>query len=704
MAHPKLKSENYQNFGGINSKSSPYVTGHMQFLNLINFDFQTPGSLTSRWGSTQYMGQTFPGQINSLFEYAQLSGASYVVTSYSGGIYYGATTGQFQGMSLTNVGATTGVTISILGTSLNTGPRYLFYNSSGVVNQGTAGVFYQGDINNPAYSSVGIWQNPAVQSDNQISYQVLNNYLFMADGNKFLKFDGATTTFMGLPPVAFAGVSAVVSNSSSLVGVANATLFSYAFYVSYVNNRGFESQIWPAAYLDVSQVNATTLGGSFIALSANIWTPLAYGISAINVYSWAQSTSFSSGGVGSGMTVFAPGYVLQGTYPASGSTITSVPLGSTLGGQSYLINNVGLLPSGLQNDYYPLGFTAVSSSLSFGQKVITEFDLQSYWPRYLEVYQNRLFCAGFSLTPSTVWFSEAGEPEAYQLENNFEVRTNDADFVTCVKAYSTKLYIFKQNSFHVLLGDNPLNFFLQEISLIYGCLNNYCAVTYNDSLLFLDRKGIMGFNGSAPQCISDPVQPYFDRMNYNVAIQTARMVHDKLRNQILIAIPIDGATQNNIVIVFDYLANAWTTHQGYTPSVFAVIKGYNNTKNVFEGSVSGRVNWFGPSFFADNGRGITTYLKTRFIYDLGESIQKQFRRLYINADQTGTTLNMPLNFYQDYGTSIVLGTTFSLGAFQDRIDFGISAKALAFELSNVVALSPLRIHGFTIEYREQRAV
>jgi len=111
------------------------------------------------------------------------------------------------------------------------------------------------------------------------------------------------------------------------------------------------------------------------------------------------------------------------------------------------------------------------------------------------------------------------------------------------------------------------------------------------------------------------------------------------------------------------------------------------------------------------------YFKTRYMHDLGQSIQKQFRRVYLNADPVygvtssagvtstyNVTFPMPMNFYQDYGPSIVLSISFALGAFQDRNDFGISAKALAFEIFALPNSSPLKIHGFTIEQRMQRNV
>ena len=54
----------------------------------------------------------------------------------------------------------------------------------------------------------------------------------------------------------------------------------------------------------------------------------------------------------------------------------------------------------------------------------------------------------------------------------------------------------------------------------------------------------MLFNASNISCLSNKVQGFFDRMNYNAALTEACVVHDKLRNQILVAIPIDGSTVN----------------------------------------------------------------------------------------------------------------------------------------------------------------
>lgn len=705
MPNEKLKSENYQNFGGINSKFSPYVTGPMEFLDIQNLDLQTPGSLTERWGSTMYFGQTFPGPVNSLFEFSLLNGSSFVFASFSGGIFYGATTGQNQGVSFSLQSVTTVTSFyNFFITTTNLSPpgflpSAVIYPGADRLQTPTSGTFVISAI---------------AQSDNILSHTVLDNRLFLADGNKFVKFDGATTYPVGTPPISlpFIESSYAANGLSMLFSSLNASLLglavgqNYAVYFSYTNNRGLEGQIWPLCVIDnsINGASAASNGGTFLESYMAIATPLALGISAVNCYIWANGTTkigFGANGARGSSYWNTYDYTRLSVNPASGSTLTWIAIGTTVGGQSLMLANQFPLPDTVNQSYGVNGLTAISTQAGF----VTEFDITNFAPRYLENYQNRLFLAGFSTTPSIVWFSDLAEPEGYAPDFNFEVRTNDGDFITAMRAYSTRLYIFKQNSFHALNGDSPNNFFLQEISDQYGCINNRCAVIYDDILVFLDRKGIIVWNGANLSILSAKVQPYLDRMNYSAALTVACMVHDKLRNQILIGIPVDGSTTNNITLVYDYLAAAWTTYKGYTPSAFASIQGRNNTKNAFYGDTQGRVNWFGSSFLSDNGIGFTTYFKTRFLHDMGDSTTKMFRRMFLNTDSpSSSTLVFGVNMYQDYGSSIVYGTTIILSDFQNRIDFGVSGKSLAFELANIQSNIRLRIHGFTIESRFLRRV
>lgn len=722
MSNPKIKSENYTQFAGINSKSSPYLTSPMEFLDLKNLDFQLAGSLSHRWGSTQYVGQTFVGPIKSLFEFQRLDGSSYVIIGNTGGLWSGATTGNSQGLSLTNINATliTYANIPIAAAVFGGGQ----FNLRVV----TFGAPYQSPESTVGYGFGETFVlNPyAAPSGNKQSYSILDNFLFIADGSKFIKYDGITLTPVGLPPPLWTtttgqmGLSLSTRDGATLGFPVGESYGVYYFWASYVNNRGFEGPIYPVLALDAqlkgAQIGATAgsaavdVGSTLCQINIEFATPIGFGISSIKLYSYYNASygatirnAHDNIGILANSWVNEPIFV--SSHPASGSTSTYISAGINSAGFSAILFNFGEFPDAATQSYSPIGLT-IGSYLAQGVGTSLRIDaLVPTFPQIVETYQNRLFLGGFSVTPSTVWFSDLAEPEGYAPDFNFEVRTNDGDYLTCLRAYSTQLYMFKQKSFHILTGDNPLNFFLKEISDQYGCVNNRCAVIYDDILVFLDRKGVIMWNGAALTVLSNKVQPTFDTMNYSAALTEACMEHDKIRNQIVVGIPINGSSTNNITMVYDYLVGAWTKYEGFSPSAFKTIQGRNNTKNLFYGDYSGRVNWFGSSFLADNGAGFTTYLKSRFLHDLGESTEKMFRRLFLNTDSpASSTFVFGVNFYKDYGNSIVLGTTIVLSQFQNRIDYGVSGKSLAFELATIQSSLPLRIHGFTIESRYLRSV
>lgn len=714
MSNEKLKTEEYQNLGGINSKNSPYITGPMEFLDIVNYDFQTPGSLCQRWGSTQYVGQTFPGSVSALYEFTKLNGASYVFIGHTGGLWFGATTGNSQGASFTNLAATLSSWFMIFTNG--------YYHQLAATDYRTAGVrvAFQDDpdfmisegFRPLVQGSATLSINPQIQAGNTLDFVTFQNYMFAADGNMFYKFDGATAYPIGVPPISGVSYTVDTSNISGNTFVMGLSTGHYAVYASYVNNRGFEGQPTPIGIVNTA-MTGSTFGATYLVADFYVPAPLSYGISSINFYYYYSLTALTTNTPATGNALNAIGptnlwslpYTFFRNMPLSGSTLVDFQFGTTAAGIStaVMLGNNGSLPS-VSNQQYLISFGLTLQINPANPPFVTEIDLLPVYPKYLELYQNRLFASGFSGSASTIWYSDIAEPEGFLPDSNFEVRTNDGDVVTAMKAYTTAFYVFKQKSFHVLTGDNPDNFLLRQISDQYGCINNRCAFTFDDYLVFLDQKGVILWNGSRLEVLSNKIQPVFDLMNFSAAQSVAIGAHDKLRNQILFAIPINGSAVNNVTLVYDYLVGAWTKQDGYSPSVFASIQGRNNTKNLFYGGSSGSVNWFGSSFGLDNGVGCTLYYKTRFLHELGDSTQKQFRRFYLNTDAPSATLSFNMNFFQDYGSSVVLNRTFSINQFQNRMDFGISAKSLAYEMSKVGSTIALRVHGFTIESRLQRRV
>lgn len=426
----------------------------------------------------------------------------------------------------------------------------------------------------------------------------------------------------------------------------------------------------------------------------------AVGLSGTFQYAYGYLTTsgyFSDLGARATLAVAGTQAILTGfTFPVDYGITAAVVYRTSPGGQDLFL--LGYLPFG--------GATFVDSgSTALGNFTEPNSFFFTLAPRYLELFQNSLFMIGFSGMDSTAYFSELGEPENILPENNFEVRTNDGDVLRGGKFYNGSLYLFKERSFSKVIGNDTTNFTLIDISDQYGCLSNRTIVVYENTMLWLDRKGIARFNGASPEIISDKIEDIFLRMNIDAARFNADAVHHRHRNEIWFGVPLDGATINSHTIVYEYITQAWTVQKGFQPSSMAMIKSTFDRTTAFYGSYSGSIHYTSASLYNHNGAGITYSMQSRFYNMGGPSTTMQYRRLFVDHDPVvGFTVPMYVNFRVNEQDAIAATAIIYLNDYQSRIDFGIPAKSLSVELVTSGASYPVRINGFTIEGRLQRPV
>jgi hypothetical protein len=314
--------------------------------------------------------------------------------------------------------------------------------------------------------------------------------------------------------------------------------------------------------------------------------------------------------------------------------------------------------------------------------------------------------AGFSNMPSRVYWTEIGEPEGVQPTFYAEFRTNDGDRVTGMKVYNGSLVVSKQRSLHRIIGDNPSNFVLQEISTEYGCLSNQAMVVFENVLWMLDQKGIVEYNGANIAMVSEKVEPTFLSMNVPFAIDSAVGIHFKQYNEVWFGIPTEGSTLNKTVVVYDYVAKAWTQYDGINPSNLFSGQGNQNTKTVFYGGYTGALFIVGASLFGDNGNAITCMAFTRWVAPSGQTTESMYRRFWLDIDPIlGITQSINVNLFTNYSTASVQYTgMISQSAYQARLDFGLSARTVAAQVVNTSASLPFKINAYTFESRYQRSV
>lgn len=360
---------------------------------------------------------------------------------------------------------------------------------------------------------------------------------------------------------------------------------------------------------------------------------------------------------------------------------------------------------------------AATAALSIGATYVLNFSTLStvlapdtfnftLIPRYLEIYNNQLMLAGFSTAPSTVFWSEIGEPEQIQAQSFAEFRTNDGDVVRGIKSYLNDLIVAKERSIHRLSGEVPDSFSIQQISDEFGTVSNRTMVVFQNMLGMLDTKGVIVFDGARIDVLSTPIEPIVNRINWDVARQIACAVHDRDHNEVWWAVPLDQSTTNNCFLVYDYVSQKWTTYKGVDTLTLARVRGRLSKPTSFVGGFTGAIGYFDESVESDFGQGITCTMLTAFVTSFGNSTESQFRRFYLNVrPEVGASTAIEVGLYKNYET-LTPAATFAIyqNPFQTRVDFGIPARVLAARITHSSASLSLKVYGMTVESRYQRSV
>lgn len=153
------------------------------------------------------------------------------------------------------------------------------------------------------------------------------------------------------------------------------------------------------------------------------------------------------------------------------------------------------------------------------------------------------------------------------IQQEFRVNSGSDDSLVRIFPYSdTSLLIFKDQSIFLIAniyGDLSA-VQLQEVSRELGCVARGSVVRAGTQVLFLSSGGVYSVEesqqlklhaGATP--ISQPVDPLFRRINWAAAAGSQAVAFG---DYCYFAVPLDGATENNAVIVLNTRTRQW---EGY---------------------------------------------------------------------------------------------------------------------------------------------
>lgn len=272
--------------------------------------------------------------------------------------------------------------------------------------------------------------------------------------------------------------------------------------------------------------------------------------------------------------------------------------------------------------------------------------------RYLAIQSpdNRLVSTGFTTTtggpnggvssPSHVYFSEPGNPEAYQTTSTgtplgFEQLTpGDGEPITGCIAWKEFVFVFKESKFFVFYGNSTDNegnveFNYRKVESGIGLVSPRAICSHRTGVYFLSRQGVYRTTGQEPELISSLIEPLFVG-EPSVFYTGGTVAQSKITNAAMTAynerIYLSFPTEelNNRTLVYDPQFEWWSLFNLPCSELVAFRPG--NIEELVFGYASGsnKVGRHSPNYTNDAGAAITSYWRSGW-FDLDIADVKKVR-------------------------------------------------------------------------------
>lgn len=208
------------------------------------------------------------------------------------------------------------------------------------------------------------------------------------------------------------------------------------------------------------------------------------------------------------------------------------------------------------------------------------------------------------------------------LFGDFRINQGDSDNIVALDKFNDDtVIVFKDNSIYGVTnayGDLQVNARLDQITDEYGLVGARTVAQCGNDLLFLSQWGVTSIGQTIDnktqalsKPLSEPMQPVIDRINWEAAKTTA--CAEYWRDRYYLSVPLDGSTQNNAVLVYDFHQQAWSGYDywGGNAQVAFFMKGdfvngeqlyyvdYNGVMGLYEFAEEDFIVTTGASFNTD---------------------------------------------------------------------------------------------------------
>ena len=339
--------------------------------------------------------------------------------------------------------------------------------------------------------------------------------------------------------------------------------------------------------------------------------------------------------------------------------------------------------------------------------------------KYIVEFNNHLFVAGTKDDENTLQSSALGNPETWSGSSTISFTIEDK--ITGLAKSSVYLFIFTEDTVHILTGTDVDTFETTKLSDAYGCVSHHGIVLEGVNLFYPSKDGFYIISGvGAPEKISSPM---IDSIYRSISPRRWEFIQGRLiRNQssIVWTISINGSSSNNAMVVYNYLVGSWSV----LDFEMACIGFYRNSlgfDDVFFGDKVGNIYKWGIGYNKDTEK-MKSYIKTKPIAFNSVGARKNVWAVDSYYRPRGT-FNMNLKFKSDltgwntktfslYDSALdqYVGSNFKIGSSylaakdlfrKQRTNVNLACKEAVFEISHNGLDEDFQLTGMDSIYRTQ---
>lgn len=246
--------------------------------------------------------------------------------------------------------------------------------------------------------------------------------------------------------------------------------------------------------------------------------------------------------------------------------------------------------------------------------------------QYIKIHKNRVYAA--NKNSSTLYFSDAGDPTSFPVNNFIAINTNDGQNITGIEDILDNLDIFKDESVWILTGE-PLgagntttigNLQLRQANSPVGCSAFRTICKVEQTLFFMHHSGLYTLQNYSVQLVSPFLKSTFESDMNSAFINLSWGVYNSLENKYIVGYPSATATTPDSTIVFDLTSKQYSlwdhipggcaTNFRFSGLTDTIVMGDPNKGNIYE-LLQGYADIFGDNGTASSGSSTTLVDSTR---------------------------------------------------------------------------------------------